>query len=161
LFGSLNLLVTIKKIRRNKMKTGKNLITIVVAMFVFTNVSYAADKAKSQSSTEKPSIEMMNSRMTEMQKEMDQINNAKDPKEKQALLEKHMKNMQTQMDMMGQMMNGMGMMGGNMGKGKMMAKNQHGMMNQMGQMHGMMGQMMGQMQEHMTSCPLTKDSKKK
>jgi hypothetical protein len=110
---------------------------------------------------EKPSIEMMNSRMTEMQKEMDQINNAKDPKEKQTLLEKHMKNMQTQMNMMGQTIKDMGMMGGGMSKEKMMGKNQHGMMNQMGQMHGMMGQMMGQMQEHMNSCSFTQDSKKK
>lgn len=143
------------------MKTGKHLLIVAAAMFVFANMSYAAENTKSQSSVDKTNIETMNSRMTEMQKEMGQINNTKDPKEKQTLLEKHMKNMQTQMDMMGQTMKGMGMMEGGMGKGKMMGKNQPEMMNQMGQMHGMMGQMMGQMQEHMNSCPFTQESKKK
>lgn len=130
----------------------KYLITLLVAIFVFTNMSYAAETTKSKNSVEKPSMEMMNGHMTEMQKEMDQINSTKDPKEKQALLEKHMKNMQTQMNTMGKMMKDSGMMGAGMGKGKMMGKNQQGMMNQMGQMHGMMAQMMGQMQEHMNSC---------
>jgi hypothetical protein len=143
------------------MKSAKQFLTIVATTFVFASVSYAADNSKTQGTMEKPNMEMMNTRMSEMQKEMDQINNTKDPKEKQALLEKHMKNMQTQMDMMGQSMKGMGMMGGATGKGKMMGKNQQGMMNQMGQMHGMMGQMMGQMQEHMNSCPYNQDSIKK
>lgn len=128
-----------------------NYLTIIAAtMFAFSNMSYSAEKTKPQSSVEKPSIEMMNSRMTELQQEMTRINNTKDSKQKKALLEKHMKNMQTQMNMMGQMTNDMGMMGSNMGNGQMM-----------GQMQGMMGQMMGQMQEHMNSCPFTQDSKKK
>jgi|GEM_PF-4122703 len=53
-------------------------------MLAFSSISYAADKTKSQSSVEKPSIEMMNSRMTELQKEMNQINNTKDSKQKHA-----------------------------------------------------------------------------
>lgn len=127
------------------MKTGKYFVTIATALFAFTSVSIAANPTKSKATLEKPSFEMMTSRMTEMQKEMDQINNTKDPKEKEVLLEKHMTNMQTQIDMMGQMMKDRTMMNGGMGQGKMM-----------GQMHGMMNQMMGQMQGHMNSCPRSK-----
>jgi hypothetical protein len=133
------------------MKTTKNFLTIAAAMFIFGSMTHAAENAKSQGATEKHSVEMMNNGMTEMQKEMDQIKSTKDPKQKQALLDKHMKTMQAQMDMMGQSMKGPGMMG----------KNQQGMMNQMGEMHGMMSQMMGQMQEHMKSCPMNQESMKK
>jgi hypothetical protein len=92
------------------MKTIKNLITIVATVFVFSNISYAAN-TKSQSPEKNPRAEMMDSDMTEMQKEMDQIKNTKDPKAKQVLLKKHMQNMQTHMTKMGKKMKNMGMMG--------------------------------------------------
>ena len=142
------------------MKTIKNLITIVATVFVFSNISYAAN-TKSQSPEKNPRAEMMDSDMTEMQKEMDQIKNTKDPKAKQVLLKKHMQNMQTHMTKMGKKMKNMGMMEGKMGKGKMMGQNNQGMMDQMGQMHSMMGQMMSQMQDHMNSCSMNQASKKK
>lgn len=143
------------------MKKGKLFITFLATMMAFAGASYGAGTAKTNSDIDKPSIESMNKRMADMQKEMTQISETKDSKKKQILLEEHMKNMQTQIDMMGQMMKNTGMMGAGMGQGKMMGENQQHMMSQMGQMHGMMGQMMGQMQGHMDACPFAGDVKKK
>lgn len=138
----------------------RNLITIIItSLFLLTNTA-CAESPKKTTAAEKPTIQRMNQRMGNMQAEMEKIKKTKDPKKKQALLEEHMKNMQNQMNMMGEMMNNKGMMGGNMGQGKMMGKNQQHMMNQMGEMHGMMVQMMGQMQKHMNACPFAESTKK-
>lgn len=134
------------------MKKKNIFISMVVLVFTASSISFASDTQKSKKTTEKPSFEMMNKRMADMQKEMTQIQNTEDPKKKQALLDEHMKNMQTQMNMMGTMMKDMGMMDRGKGQGRMMG--------QMGQMHGMMGQMMGQMQEHMKACPFAESNQK-
>ncbi|MCB0273102.1 MAG: hypothetical protein KDD46_08810 [Bdellovibrionales bacterium] len=134
------------------MKKKNIFISMVVLVFTASSISFASDTQKSKTTTEKPSFEMMNKRMADMQKEMTQIQNTKDPKRKQTLLNEHIKNMQTQMNMMGTMMKDMGMMDHGKGQGRMMG--------QMGQMHGMMGQMMGQMQEHMKACPFAESNQK-
>lgn len=86
----------------------------------------------------------MHEHMKDMQSTMKKIQSEKDPKKRQALMDKHMSSMQTGMHMMNKGMMNKGMM--NKSDKKM---DNSEMMKNMGTRMDMMQMMMGQMAEHM------------
>ena len=148
-------------------KTMSCICAVVLAGTVYANGDSTAKQptdTQSQTSTAGAAMPMqhMQTNMAAMQALMARIHAAKDPKERQKLLEEHHQMMQSQMQMMHGMMGamgggmGMGMKGqmkdgpangNNMMTGEMMRHSQGMMMQRMDMMQGMMEQMM----EHMSA----------
>lgn len=145
----------------------KKLVGTTALMFLLTlPVAQAEDKhhpdsADSGSQTTAPQgigakdMDKLQDRMTEMQKTMDRVHQAKNAAERNRLLQEHMDQMhETMVDMRGMMGAGMKMQGsmGMMGSGQMgtmdrktMDQGQQMMERRLDMMQGMMEQMMEQM----------------
>jgi hypothetical protein len=117
--------------------------TSLASLLLGTSLVFAQAPADSPAPPAPPMMQHMQANMQAMQDMMAKIHASKDPAERRKLMQEHSKAMHAQMEMMGGMRGGqMGMMqGGGMMGGDMMKEHQ-AMMGRMAMMEMMMGQML-------------------